>query len=85
MAETDTNAAAFDFDPDQLTDLSNLAEAFIHEEMDAEFLEDLDHNYLTQLVDNSESQPSTEVEEGEYKAAIEVAELILDRMDAAEQ
>lgn len=41
MAETDEKAGDFEFDPDQLSDLGELAEAFIHEEVDAEILAEL--------------------------------------------
>ena len=50
MIETDGDAGDFEFDPDQLDDLSKLAEAFIHEEVDANFFDELDRDYLEQLV-----------------------------------
>jgi hypothetical protein len=85
MAEADQGADDFEFDPDQLSELSDLAEAFIHEELDGQFFEELDSNYLTRLVDSVESEPPAGVDVDEYEAAIEVAEFILNRMDAAEQ
>lgn len=84
MAEADEGAPEFQFDPDQLTELSDLAEAFIHEEVDAALLDELDREYLERLVDSGGSEPPADVGEDEYEAAIEVAELIVDRMDAAD-
>jgi len=85
MGESDENAAQFDFDPDQLTNIGELAEAFIHEEVDAEFLDELDREYLERLVDTAAEEPPADIDREEYEAAIEVAGLILSRMDAAEQ
>jgi hypothetical protein len=85
MAEADESAAEFEFDPDQLTELGDLAEAFIHEEVDTALFDDLNREYLLRLVDNAETEPPSGVNPDEYQAAIEVAELILDRMDAAGQ
>ena len=70
---------------DQLTELSELAEAFIHEEVDAEFFKQLDRDYLEQLTDSAADEPPADIGREKYEAAIEVAELILDRMDAATQ
>lgn len=85
MADADEGTADFEFDPDQLSELGDLAEAFIHEEVDAALFDDLDREYLERLVDSAEAEPPAGVNTDEYEAAIEVAELILDRMDAAEQ
>jgi hypothetical protein len=85
MADADESAADFEFDPDQLTELGDLAEAFIHQEVDAALFDDLDREYLQRLVDHAGAEPPTGVDRDEYEAAIEVAELILDRMAAAEQ
>ncbi|MFQ3477115.1 hypothetical protein HKK80_12795 [Halonotius sp. F2-221B] len=84
MAKTDRDAGDFKFDPDQLGDLSKLAEAFIHEEVDADFFDELDRDYLEHLVDSAESESPADIDTQEYEAAIEVAELILDRMDEAD-
>jgi HEPN domain-containing protein len=84
MGEPNENSRGFDFEPDQLTDIGELAEAFIHEEVNAELLDELDREYLEQLVAEYESEPPADIDEDEYEAAIEVAELILDRMDAAD-
>jgi len=83
MPETDEDTEAFNFDPDQLTEIDDLAEAFIHEEVDTDFFEELDRDYLERLVDTAASEPPADIDQEAYDAAIEVAELILDRMDAA--
>lgn len=84
MAKTDRDAGGFEFDPDQLGELGELAEAFIHQEVYADFFDELDRDYLEQLVDSAESEPPADIDTEEYEAAIEVAELILGRMDAAD-
>jgi hypothetical protein len=84
MVETDEDGGEFKFDPEQLTDLSELAEAFIHEEADAALFHELDRDYLEWLVSSAESEPPGDIDIEEYEAAIEVAELILDRMDATD-
>ena len=53
MADADEGTADFEFDPDQLSELGDLAEAFIHEEVDAALLGDLDREYLQRLVDHA--------------------------------
>ena len=85
MVETEESAGKFEFDPDQLFELGELAEAFIHEEVDAELFDELDREYLERLVDTAAEEPPADIDREEYEAAIEVAELILSRMDAAEQ
>ena len=57
MAGTDGDEREFDFDPDQLNELGELAEAFIHEEVDADLFNELDREYLERLIDNAESDP----------------------------
>ena len=84
MAGTDGDEREFDFDPDQLNELGELAEAFIHEEVDADLFNELDREYLERLVAADASEPPADIDQEEYEAAIEVAELILDRMDAAD-
>ena len=85
MAEISNEAGDFEFDPDQLEELSALAEAFIHEELDAELMANLDREYLETLVDCSGTKPPSEIPRKEYEAAIEIAELILNRMDAIDK
>ena len=84
MVETDEEVGGFKFDPEQLGEISELAEAFIRQEVDADLFDELDRDYLEQLVDSAESEPSADIDTKEYEAAIEVAELILDRMDAVD-
>ena len=85
MVVHEENAGQFEFDPDQLAELGELAEAFIREEVDVELFEELDRDYLKRLVDTTAEEPPADIGQEEYRAAIEVAELILNRMDAAAQ
>ena len=85
MVVPEENSGKFEFDPDQLAQLGELAEAFIREEVDVELFEELDRDYLEQLVDTSAEEPPADIGQREYEAAIEVAELILDRMDVVGQ
>ena len=85
MAGSSDEAGDFEFDTDQLDELGELAEAFIHEELDTELMADLDREYLETLVDCKGTRPPAEIPPEEYEAAIEIAELILDRMDAIDQ
>jgi hypothetical protein len=84
MAEPDENSAEFDFEPDQLTNVGELAEAFIHQEVDTELLNELNPDYLERLVADHESESPAGVDENEYEAAIKVAELILELIDAVD-
>jgi len=84
MAGSSDEAGDFEFDTDQLDELGELAEAFIHEELDTELMADLDREYLETLVDSRETRPPAEIPPEEYEAAIEIAELVLDRMDATD-
>ena len=85
MVVPEENSGKFEFDPDQLAELDELAEAFIREEVDAELFDKLDRDYLERLVDTAVEEPPTDIGQEEYEAAIEVAELILNRMDVVEQ
>ena len=85
MEEADKEVGDFEFEQAQLDDLSRLAEAFIDEELDAELLNVVDRDYLERLVDSAGAESHTEIDPVEYEAAIEIAELILDLMDAADQ
>jgi len=85
MEEADKEVGDFEFEQAQLDDLSRLAEAFIDEELDAEFLNEIDRDYLEGLVDSAGSESLTEDDPVEYEAVIEVAEFILDLIDAADQ
>lgn len=83
MVEIDEEASKFEFDREQLSELGELAEAFIHKEVDADFFDELDRDYLERLVESAASEPPADIDTEEYEAAIEVAELIVDRMAAA--
>ena len=85
MMVPEENSGKFEFDPDQLSELGELAEAFIREEVDAELFEELNRDYLERLADTAAEEPPADIGQEEYEAAIEIAELILDRMDAATQ
>jgi hypothetical protein len=84
MTEADEDAGKFEFDPEQLGELGELAEAFIHEEVDADLFDELDRDYLEELVESAGSESPADINPEEYEAAIEVAELILERMDLAD-
>ena len=85
MVESDEGLGDFDFDPDQLAELGELSEAFIHEELDAELMAELDRDYLETLVEKPESAIPSDVGEQEQQAVVEIADLILQRIDAKEQ
>ena len=85
MEEADKEVGDFEFEQAQIDDLSKLVEAFVDEELDAELLNEVDRDYLERLVDTAGSESHTEIDPAEYEAAIEVAELILDQMDVADQ
>jgi len=85
MVMPEENSRTFDFDPDQLAEVGELAKAFIREEVDAEFVEELNCDYLERLVDTAAEESPVDIEQEEYEAAIEVADLILGRMDAVDQ
>jgi len=85
MVETEEGVSDFDFDPDQLAELSELSEAFIHEELDAELMDELDHDYLETLVEQPDSAIPSDVGEQEQQAVVEIADLILQRTDAQGQ
>jgi hypothetical protein len=85
MEEAENKVGGFEFEQAQLDDLSRLAEAFVDEELDAELLNEVDRDYLEGLVDSAKLESHAEDGSVEYEAAIEIAELILDFMDAADQ
>jgi len=85
MAETDEGVDAFDFDPDQLAELGELSEAFIHEELDAELMDEVDFSYLEELVEQPDLAIPSDVGEQEQQAVVEIADLILQRVDAKDQ
>jgi glycerol-3-phosphate responsive antiterminator len=75
----------FELDPNQLDDIGELAEAFIDEELDADLLEGVDREELEALVEQATTDGEIDVESDVYEAAIEVAELIVERMDAVDE
>jgi hypothetical protein len=85
MSEATDEPGDFEFDPDQLGDIGELAEAFIHEELDAELLDKIDREELEAVIEQATIDGEINVESEAYEAAIEVAELIVDRMDAVEE
>lgn len=85
MSEATDEPGDFEFDPDQLGDIGELAEAFIHEELDAELLDVIDRDDLEALIEQATIDGKIDVQSEAYEAAIEVAELIVDRMDAVEE
>jgi hypothetical protein len=85
MSEVIDELDEFEFDPDQLHDIGELAEAFIHEELDADLLEGVDREELEALIEQATTGGEIDVESDVYEAAIEVAELILERMDAVDE
>jgi hypothetical protein len=85
MSEATDEPGDFEFDPDQLGDIGELAEAFIHEELDAELLDKIDREELEAVIEQATIDGEIDVQSEAYEAAIEVAELIVDRMDAVEE
>jgi len=85
MSETGTETGPFEFDPEVVDQVDALAEAFVLEEFDEELLNDLDQEYLQRLVDLAETQGDTFDTDPEFGAAVQVAELVLERLEAAEQ
>lgn len=85
MSETGTETGPFEFDPEVVDQVDALAEAFVLEEFDAELLNDLDQAYLQRLVDLGETHGDTLDTDPEFGAAVQVAELVLERLEAAEQ
>ena len=82
MSEAIDEPGEFEFDPDQIDDIGELAEAFIDEELDADLLEEVDREELEALVEQATTDGEIDVGSDVYEAAIEVAELIVERMDA---
>lgn len=85
MSEAINKPGEFEFDSDQLDDIGELAEAFIHEELDADLLEEVDREELEALVEQATTDGEIDVESDVYEAAIEVAEFILERMDVVDE
>jgi|APHM01.1.fsa_nt_gi hypothetical protein len=62
MAKSDRDAGDFEFDSDQLVNLSKLAEAFVHEEVDADLFTELDQDYLEWVVNGAGSEPPADID-----------------------
>jgi len=85
MSELPTDTGPFEFDPEVVDQVDALAEAFVLEEFDAELLNELDEDYLQRLVDIAETGAGRLDSDPEFDAAVQVAELVLERLEAAEQ
>jgi len=85
MVETDEGVGDFDFDPDQLAELGELSEAFIHEELDVELMDKVDVDYLETLVEQPDSAIPSNIGEREQETVVEIADLILQRIDIKDQ
>ena len=78
------DTGAFDFDP-TLVDMGDaLAEAFILEEIDPTLLAELDQEYLEVLAQQSPEALHMDVPEPVLAAAIQVAGMVVGRMEAAD-
>ena len=84
MTEPPTDGGAFEFDPELVDIADELAEAFILEELDPELLERLDQDYLEVLAAQSPETLQMDVEEPVLAAAVQVATMVVGRMEAAE-
>lgn len=82
MPETDEGVEAFAFDPDRLTEPGELAEAFIDGELITELMDAVDYDYLETLVEQLDSAIPSDVDQKEQEAAVEIADLILQRIEA---
>jgi len=84
MTGQSADTGAFEFDP-TLVDLGDaLAEAFILEELDPDLLAELDQEYLEVLAQQSPETLHMDVPEPVLDAAIQVAEMVAGRMEAAD-
>jgi len=85
MAEIDERTAELGFESDQLHELSELAAAFIQEELDAELMEELDDKYLETLVAHPDSVIPSDLPPEVHRAAVETANFILQQLNGANQ
>lgn len=84
MTEPPADGGAFEFDPDVVELADELAEAFILEELDPTLLEALDQDYLELLATQSPEELHMDIEEPVLAAAVQVAGMVVGRMEAAE-
>jgi len=84
MTESPTDEGPFEFDPDVVELADELAEAFILEELDPALLDNLNQEYLELLASQSPEELLMDVEEPVLAAAVQVAGMVVGRMEAAE-
>lgn len=84
MTAPDVDPETFEFDPDLVDPAEELAEAFIIEEFDAALLEELDKQYLEVLANQPPEKIHINVDDAVLDAAMQVAELVVERLEAAE-
>ena len=78
------DTGAFEFDPEQTDPVEELAEAFIHEEFDAALLAEVDREALESLVARAEARADRSTDHLAEEAALEVARIVLARLEAFE-
>ena len=78
------DTGAFEFDPEQVDPVEELAEAFIHEEFDAALLAEIDREALESLVARAEARADRSTDDLAEEAALEVARIVLARLEAFE-
>ena len=78
------DTGAFEFDPEQTDPVEELAEAFIHEEFDAALLAEIDREALESLVARAEARADRSTDDLAREAALEVARIVLARLEAFE-
>jgi len=78
------DTGAFEFDPEQTDPVEELAEAFIHEEFDAALLAEIDREALESLVARAETRADRSTDDLAEEAALEVARIVLARLEAFE-
>lgn len=84
MTEPSVDTGAFEFDPTLVDRADAMAEAFILDELDPELLAELEQEYLAVLAQQSPEGLHMDVPEPVLAAAIQVAEMVVGRMEAAE-
>lgn len=84
MMEPPSDEGPFEFDPEVVDLADELAEAFILEELDPTLLDSLDQEYLELLAQQSPENLHMDVEEPVLAAAVQVAAMVVGRLEAAE-
>lgn len=84
MMEPPPDEGPFEFDPEVVDLADELAEAFILEELDPSLLDSLDQEYLELLAKQSPENLHMDVEEPVLAAAVQVAAMVVGRLEAAE-